>query len=173
MVQSKRSWPDNPESLVGVEVLVPMKWRRAYDEAALRGKMSHDIRNALAPRFETNGYGLEEARRRYEEKREAVFLAQTEFNAARDKYYGLLERSLAVQKQGLTEDKEKALIAETLAAVRERYAIRQKALARAQAGPRDAKKQALEWCKQQIRETPLLKEQFETPELLLRELEQT
>ncbi len=171
MSQSKKSWPENPETLVGAEVLIPAKWRKAYDEDALRGKMSRDIRTALAPRFESNGYGLEEARRRYEEKREVLFQVQTEYNAARDHYYGMLEASLAVQKQGLGEDKEKNLIGQTLDIVRERYAMRQKDLARAQTGVKDARKQALDWCAKQIRDTPLLKERFTTPDALLKELE--
>ena len=171
MSQSKRSWPENPEALVGAEVLIPAKWRHAYDEDALRGKLSRDIRTALAPRFVANGYGGEAKRLRYEQAREAKFATDTDYEAAKADWYGWLEQSLAVQKQGLSEDKEKVMIEQTLNVVRERYAIRQKDLARAQAGAKDARKQALDWCTKQIRDTPLLKERFATPDVLLKELE--
>ncbi len=171
MSQSKRSWPEDPDALVRAEVLVPARLRRAYDEDPLRGKFSHDIRMAMAPRIEANGYGLEEAHNRFVEKREALFRAQTDFNAARDHYYGMLEHSLAHQKEALTGDKEKDLIEETISLVRERYGIRQREVSRMQVGARDSRRQALDWCTKQIRDTPVLKERFLSPEALLKEIE--
>lgn len=170
MVQTRKSYPDDPDAMVPVRVYVQSKYRQLYDTDELRGKMSKDFRITLAARGQHNGYGFEGLQVRWEAKREALVHAQMEFNVVdqeRDAYFA---SAISVQKDLTRDEKASEMQEEVLRLVQERFATWQKKQ------PDDPKRRAtrqmaLTWCEAELKRSDVLCAQFPKAENLLRHLE--